>query len=185
MENLKLMGARIRELREIFEYSVEDLAKEVGITPEQFCQYEENGEDIPISILYHLSQKFGIDLKELLTGQEARISTLSVVRKGEGVIINRHPGYHFTSVAHTYKQKIMEPLIVTVMPSEEDPELITHSGQEFNIVLEGSIELIFASKRVILNEGDAVYFNPTYPHGQRAIGGKAVFLTVIAEKNEA
>ena len=78
--------------------------------------------------------------------------------------------------------KIMQPLLVTLDPSDEPASLVSHSGQEFNLVLEGSVAIIFDDKEIILNEGDTIYFNPTHPHGQKCIGNKkARFLTVIAE----
>ena len=56
------------------------------------------------------------------------------------------------------------------------------TGQEFNLVLKGSIIVTFEDKEIVLNEGDSIYFNPTYPHGQRCNGDtKARFLTMIAE----
>ena len=50
------------------------------------------------------------------------------------------------------------------------------------MVLEGSVEVVFDNKSIILNEGDSIYFDPNYMHGQRCHGDKkARFLTVIAE----
>ena len=76
----------------------------------------------------------------------------------------------------------MQPLLVTLEPSDEPADLVTHAGQEFNLVLKGSIDVVFEDKVIILNEGDSIYFNPSHPHGQRCHGDtKARFLTVIAE----
>jgi quercetin dioxygenase-like cupin family protein len=76
----------------------------------------------------------------------------------------------------------MEPLLVTLIPDEPVAALVTHGGQEFNLVLEGAIALLYDGKEHTLDAGDAVYFDPTHPHGQKAVGtGKARFLTVITE----
>jgi mannose-6-phosphate isomerase-like protein (cupin superfamily) len=78
--------------------------------------------------------------------------------------------------------KIMEPMVVTVEYAEMDPDLVTHKGQEFNMVLEGRVLVVFDGKRLVLAPGDAIYFNSAHPHGQKALDGKpATFLTVIAE----
>lgn len=179
---LQAIADRIRELRESCDYTPETLANELGISTETYLGYENNGEDIPISVLYDIAHKFSVDFSELLTGNTARIDTYCVVKKGEGAEIDRCPGYRFKNLAHRYVGKKMEPLIVEVEPKDGEPTLITHTGQEFNYVLEGSIELIFDQKRIVLEEGDSVYFNPLLPHGQRAAGDrKAVFLTVIID----
>jgi len=181
-EEMQLISERIRELREIFGLSEEQMAKETGVDTEKYMEYESSGENIPISVLYHISQKFGVDLSEILTGEPARISTLQICRRGKGKTISRYPGYMFESLAPRFTHKIMEPLLVTLVPGEPDAALVTHGGQEFNLVLEGIIVITYDDKEYVLNAGDAVYFDPMHPHGQKAIGkDKARFLTVITE----
>ena len=175
------LGARIRELREICGLTQEELADQLSLKTEKLALYEAEGADVPISVLYQMANLFGVDLNVLLTGSSAHLDTLCVVRRGQGHAVDRYPGYQFQALAPSFKSKMMEPLLVTVMPQEEAPALVTHPGQEFNLVLEGTIELVFDEKTVSLTAGDAVYFNPEHPHGQRAVGGKARFLTVIAE----
>ena len=45
------ISARLRELREVSDYTVEQLAAELSIDPEVYRSYEENGKDIPISVI--------------------------------------------------------------------------------------------------------------------------------------
>ena len=181
-EKYQMISERIRELREIFELSEEEMAKETGVDTSTYIEYERSGKNIPISVLYHISQKFNVDLSEILTGEPARISTMQVCRRGKGQTIDRFPGYMFESLAPRFKGKIIEPLLVTLIPGEPDAPLVTHGGQEFNLVLEGEIAITYDDKEYILFAGDAVYFDPSHPHGQKALGEeKARFLTVITE----
>ena len=181
-EQYKMISERIRELREIFDLTEEDMAKETGVDVSTYIEYESSGKNIPISVLYHISQKFGVDLSEILTGEPARISTMQVCRRGKGQTIDRYPGYMFESLAPRFKGKIIEPLLVTLVPGQPDAPLVTHEGQEFNLVLEGEIVITYDDKEYALSAGDAVYFDPTHPHGQKAVGqDKARFLTVITE----
>ena len=56
----------------------------------------------------------------------------------------------------------------------------SHSGQEFNMVLEGTLQLTIGTKSLTLNEGDSIYFDATQPHGMLAVGDKPVkFLAII------
>ena len=64
----------------------------------------------------------------------------------------------------------MQPLLVTLEPSDKPAGLITHSGQEFNLVLEGTVIVVIGDKEFTLTAGDSIYFNPTIPHGQRCGG---------------
>ena len=176
------MAARIRELRGISGLSREKMAEELGVRVGVYDGYEATGMDIPISALYHMAHLFGVSLAEILTGQAPRIDTYCVVPAGKGEKVDRYPGYHFQGLAYKFVNKSMEPMVVTVEPSDGDPILVQHRGQELNFVLEGSIEVLFDEKRLILNVGDSIYFDPTHPHGQKARNNQvAKFLTVITE----
>lgn len=181
-EEMREIAARIAELRDVCGYSREDLAKELHIDLETYVGYEESGHDIPISVIYQISKKFSVDFTEILTGTSAKLNTYHLVRKGEGKSIDRYPGYHFQDLAYRYSKKIMQPLLVTLDPSDKPAALVTHVGEEFNMVLEGSMILVFGDKELLLEKGDSIYFNPNYPHGQKCAGSTpAVFLTMIAE----
>ena len=123
-----------------------------------------------------------MDFTEIVTGVPARLDTYHIVRRGEGRVVNRNPEYHFEDLAFRYADKIMQPLLVTLEPTDAPAKLITHPGQEFNLVLEGTVVLCIGEKEFQLHAGDSIYFNPTLPHGQRCGGAeKARFVTVITE----
>jgi mannose-6-phosphate isomerase-like protein (cupin superfamily) len=79
-------------------------------------------------------------------------------------------------------KKKMQPLQVTIAPSDKPAELVTHGGEEFNLVTEGSIIVTLGNKEILLEEGDSIYFDPRIPHGQRCGGDKpGTFITFICE----
>lgn len=179
---LNEIGARIRELREVCGYSQEQLAEELRLDLETYRAYEARGEDIPISVIYEIANKFGVEFTEIITGVGGKLDTYHIVKRGEGKPVSRLPGYHFEDLAYRFSHKIMQPLLVTLDPSDAPAEPVTHKGQEFNLILEGTIALCFDDKELILHAGDSIYFNPEHPHSQRCVGEiKARFLTVIAE----
>ncbi|MCL2677526.1 MAG: cupin domain-containing protein [Clostridiales bacterium] len=181
-EEMKLIANRIKELRDICGFSAEEVASWLGIGAEQYLRYEESGDNIPISVLFELTNRYGVDMTEILTGKSPKLSTFCAVKKGRGTGVDRYPGYHFESLAYNFKRRIMEPLMVTVEPDNNEMSLISHGGQEFNYVVEGVVKIILGDEEVILEAGDCIYFDPALPHGQKAMNGKpARFLTVIAE----
>ncbi len=178
------LANRIRELRDVCGYSLEEMAKEIGIDAETLKNYEEHGEDIPISVIYEIANVCKVDFTDVLTGTAGKLDSYHVVRRGKGKPVDRHSGYRFEDLAYRYGGKIMQPLLVTIEPSESEQPitLISHKGQEFNLVIEGTMILIFGNEEIILNQGDSVYFNAARPHGQKCVGSEKVqFLTVIAE----
>jgi len=172
---------RIKELREILEISAIDMAKDTGISYEVYCKYESGEMDIPISALYTIANKLDTDVTVLLTGDEAKMNSAAVCRKGKGVQIERYPGYEFSSLAYNFKHRTMEPLLVLLDSSKPQAAVVSHSGQEFNYVIEGRMKVIVAKTEHILNAGDSIYFDARLPHSQSAVNGTAQFLTIIQE----
>lgn len=181
MEDIKMIPLRIREMREILDISVEEISERLSVPQETYEKYEDGSLDISISALYEIAAVFGVDFTLLLTGESPRMDNQCVVRSGEGISVDRFAGYSFSSLAYNYKGREMEPLLVTISPSEKPLAMITHAGQEFNYVLSGVVRVTVGKRVHILNPGDSIYFDPKIPHGQEAIGEKAVFLTVINE----
>ena len=140
------IGARLRELRETSDYNVEQLAAELNVSPEVYRSYEQNGRDIPISVIYEVANKFGVDFAEIVTGTPARLDTYHIVKRGHGRVVNRNPEYHFEDLAYRYADKVMQPLLVTLEPTDTPAKLITHTGQEFNMVLEGTVVVCIGDK---------------------------------------
>lgn len=176
------VGMRLAELRDACGFTREALAEELEISLDEYTRYEETGENIPISVIYRIAKKCDVDFTEIIYGTEAKLDTYHIVKAGEGKSVDRYPGYSFEDLAFRYKSKIMQPLLVKLDPSDKPAALVSHTGQEFNYVVEGKVVLVFDDKEFVLGEGDSVYFNPTHMHGQRCGGDTpAVFLTMIAE----
>jgi len=182
LEQTRLVAMRIRELRDIAGYSVGEIAAKLNIAPELYAQYEQDGMDIPISVIYALAVIYNADTTEILTGMSPKNISLSLVKKGQGLKVERFEGYNFENIAHQFRNKTMEPMLVTLQPRSEPLKMVMHSGHEINYCLEGSMKLYHDGREIILEEGDCVYFDPSKPHGQCAAGDKpAKFLTVINE----
>lgn len=178
-DQLKQIADRIKYLRDILDISAIDLARQIDMPLELYNAYENCEKDIPISMIYNVAAALGVDPTELLTGESPRMEAYAVTRKGKGVGIERYKGYAFESLAYNFKGRNKEPMIVTISPSDKKPQLVSHGGQEFNLVLEGKIGVTIGGKVIILGEGDSIYFDPTIPHGQFAVEGTSKFLTAI------
>lgn len=178
------IAARIRELREILEVSSAEVSSKLGISESDYLDFESNVKSIPISTLYELADLFNVDFTVLLTGEDPRMGDYCLVRAGQGVDIDRYPGYSFQSLAYNFKNRIMEPMLVCLEPHESEADeasLVTHGGQEFNLVVEGKVKVVVGKHEFILNCGDSFYFDPRIPHGQRAVGGPAKLITIISK----
>ncbi|MBQ9940436.1 MAG: cupin domain-containing protein [Clostridia bacterium] len=178
-EQVKQIASRIKELRDIIGLDAKEVADKLKISIEQYNSYENGNQDIPISIIYGISEIMGVDSTTILTGSDAKMTEYSVVRAGHGHEIERYPGYKFASLATNFVGRVMDPMIVTLNADQNPSALVSHKGQEFNYVVKGSIIVTVGKQEFILNVGDSIYFDPIIPHGQRANGVDSEFITVI------
>jgi transcriptional regulator with XRE-family HTH domain len=180
-ENPAQIPGRIKELREIMEISAMDMASDIHVALETYVKYESGEQDIPISVLYSIAAKLGTDVTVLMTGEDPRMESAAVCRKGKGVQIERYPGYDFSSLAYNFKGRTMDPLLVHLDSSRPQAAQVSHSGQEFNYVVEGRVRVTVGKAEYTLGEGDSIYFNAALPHGQSAVDSGARFITIIQE----
>lgn len=181
-EQIQLIAARIKELREIAGISAENFATELNIEHGLLAEYESGSMDIPVGFLFKVANKFNMELSALLRGDQPKLHVYSVVRKGKGLNVDRRKQYNYEHLAYNFIQKKAEPFLVTVNPDVNDKalEFNSHSGQEFNYVLEGTLMIVVDKHEIILNEGDSVYFDSGYQHGMKALNNQpSKFLAII------
>jgi transcriptional regulator with XRE-family HTH domain len=180
-EQIKQMAMRLRGLREDLELSVEELASKCGVTTDELKNFESGASDIPMNFLCNAADVLGVEPLELFAGDTPYMSSYWLVRKGKGPIIERQKAYKYQALAMGFKHAKVSPFIVTVDPNmEEQINLNSHEGQEFNFVLKGTLLLNIKGKLLTLNPGDSIYFDATQPHGMKALNGEpSRFLAII------
>ncbi len=105
----------------------------------------------------------------------------ALVRKDQGIKVERHKDYKYKALAYSFVDRKVEPFIVTVTPeSNKEISLNMHKDQEFNYILQGKLKLYLGNKEIILNEGDSIYFDSSIPHGMIAPDNQICkFLAII------
>lgn len=173
---------RLRGLREDLGVTVDETAAACGINPELYNHYESGETDIPVSLLMTISAKFNIELTTLLTGESPKMHGYSLTRKGRGTVVERRKEYNYQALNESFIHKKANPFIVTVAPGPEEVPVphYHHEGQEFNLVLEGKLMISINGKELILEEGDALWFDSSLPHGMKALDGRTTkFLAIV------
>jgi len=177
----KEIAPRLRGLRDALDMSVADLARMTGVSAEAVATYEAGETEIPVGFLMKVAQACHVDLTVLISGVEPHLKGHSLVRRGEGLSVERRKDYDYKSLAYRFSGRKMEPFLITVPPKrQEDMTLVSHSGQEFVHVMEGRLELRLGEDVLELAPGDSLYFDSQTPHALRGLDDKhAVFLDVI------
>ena len=178
------IALRIREMREIFGYSIPQMAEKAEISVALYQEYEAGNTDLPFSFLHKCAKVFGIELTELLEGHSAKLSGYTITRKGKGMVTASEDGITIQDMASMFRQKLATPYWVTYEYSEElqnQPiHTTTHDGQEFDLVIKGSMRIKIGEHEEVLREGDSIFYKSSTPHGMIAIDGQnCVFLSMI------
>ena len=178
---MKAVADRLKGLRDMLDISMEAAAEACGISPLEYKNYESGTVDIPLSVLFCMGKKYNVDLTSFITGEEPHTVSYFVTEKGKGVTVNRLADYHFESLAFGFANRSADPFLVTINPGDI-PEVhkVSHPGQEFNYVVEGTVKVFIGDQEIILHEGDSIYFDSSKPHGQQNVGDKGCkFITSI------
>ena len=180
-EEIKQIAERLKGLRDVLELSVEEVAEICNLTQEKYLELENGAVDISVSILHRISHAYGVELTTLMFGNEPKMSTYFVTRKGKGISVERTKAYKYQSLAAGFSKRKADPFMVTVHPKPNDEPIYqnSHAGQEYNYVISGRLLMQINGKDIILDEGDSIYFNSELPHGMKALDEKEVKFLAI------
>ena len=184
LNQLAEVAFRIREMREIMGFTEEQMAANTEVTTEEYMRYEAGTVDLPFTFIYKCANVFGTQMTELLEGRTARLMSYTVTRKGQGQDTAKEEGIVIQNLAPEFGNKIAEPYYVRYEYSPEQQgkpiHLTKHAGQEFDLILEGSLLVQVGEHQELLHEGDSIYYNSSTPHGMIAVDGRdCVFCAVI------
>ena len=186
---IREVADRIRELRQISGISVEEMAQRTNVTPEAYKEYEAGSRNMSIAFLYRCVLIFGVDFSDLLEGRSAKLRTYALTRKGDGQRIEEAHNMIGYNLAPDFRNRIALPLYMKLKYKEgaeyEDIQLVTHEGQECDIVIRGHMKIQIGSHTEILHPGDCIYYDSATPHGMIAVEGEDCAFYAIVLSNEA
>lgn len=178
------MARRIRELREIENFSTAYMAQQTGVSEEEYIACESGEMDLNFAFIYRCGLAFGVDVTDIIEGQSPNLAKVVVTRKGDGQEIQKAHGMTYYNMAASFKNRISEPLFVIASYSDEAQnkpiELTSHKGQELDIVIKGILKVQVGEHCATLNEGDTIYYDSDTPHGMIATGGEdCLFYAIV------
>ena len=183
-ERLQDMASRIREMREIIGYSVEQMAEKTEVSVDEYKAVESGAVDPTFNFLHQCAIAFGIDINALLKGLSAHLSGYEVTRAGQGPLTAHESHMDIRNQAAMFQNRLGTPYWVTYKYDEKlmDQPIATttHAGHEFDIVLKGSMKIRVGDHVELLNEGDSIYYKSSTPHGMIAATPAGVtFLAMV------
>lgn len=182
--NIKEVANRIKALREDIGIGIEEMAEATGRTADEYTAQESGDQDFSFTFLYKCAEKLGVDVIELLTGENPHLSGYSLTRAKDGLSIKRRAGFEYLHKAPHFKNKLCEPFLVTAPYLEEEQDkpihLSFHEGQELDYIISGKLRFAYEDHVEELEAGDVLLYDSGRGHGMIATGGEpCVFLAVV------
>ena len=178
---------RLRALRRQQALSLEQLAQRTGLTKSYLSKVERGLSEPSISTVLRLAQAYEIGVSQLVgSDPDAQEETVSVVRAAEREPMVRRgtaAGYDYLSMAGRRKVRMMEPFVVR--PPRRFPAdraVFPHPGEEFMLVLKGSVEVHVGERQFRLDCGDSVYFDSELPHRLRTVSREIAEVLVVTAR---
>ena len=188
-KKLKQIADRIRELRLISGLSVAEMAERTGISESEYEECESGNRNLSIAFLYHCVLIFGVDMSDILEGKSPKLRSYALTRRGEGQRIEEAHNMVGYNLASGFRNRIALPLYMEMKyhdgAENEKIELVTHEGQECDIVINGQMKIQIGEHTEILNPGDCIYHDSGTPHGMVAVGGDCSFYAIVLRNQAA
>ena len=175
------LGQRLRATRRAKNQTLKELASLTGFTEAYLSQVEVGRTSPTLASLKKIAAAYELSVVELLADEPPANSQIVLRREQRRNLISGAEGMVKEMLVGSQNGKRMEPLLVTINPLEGSGGQYNHAGEEFGMVLSGTLELSVEDNVFRIRKGDTFYFTSTRMHGFRnpSARSKAVVLWVI------
>jgi len=170
------IGNKVRELRQKNRFTPQDLAIKTGLSKPFLSQIENDHVVPPIATLLKLARALTVGMGFFFQ-DEIGSDKISITRQRERIRVERRPHQEKGEVDYIYialktkkTNKNMEPFLVEFpIRDTEDMVFMSHEGEEFLYVTEGSVEFRTVDRVETLEAGDSIYFESDISHSFRCL----------------
>lgn len=178
MTTAQVLGARLRKLRRAQQLTLSELAAQSGVALSTISKIENGALSPTLDKVLRLANGLNITISQLI-GEDSSVvaepppnSRLVPARTSDGIVIDTQ-NYEYRYLCGELKNKLMIPIRARIKAAtiQEFGPLERHGGEEFLIVLEGTIEVhteFYAP--VTLQRGEGIYLDSTMGHAYLSAG---------------
>ncbi|ANF58128.1 helix-turn-helix domain-containing protein [Halotalea alkalilenta] len=190
IEPLRL-GERLKAFRLARQWTLEEVSQRTGLARSTLSKIENDQTSPTFAVVQKLANGLGLDLPQLLKrpgGVQRTAGRRDLTRRNEGKP-HPTPTYEHELLSWQLAHKRMVPFktIVHARSIDDFSDWVRHGGEEFLMVLEGSI-LLYSEfyEPLRLDAGDSLYFDSDMGHAKVSISEQdAVVLSVCTYIEDA
>lgn len=170
------LSQELVRLRERSGLALAEIAAACGLPQDRLEQYEKGLALPAVGELMNLARVFDVSLNHFFMAGPP-VGRVEVVRVSERWKVKPPTdtaaalNYSYEALSYRLTDKVMSPFHIEIPPSEsKEIEPLSHEGEEFHFILEGSVETTVGRDTYQLSAGDAIYFDSRLRHSIRALG---------------
>ena len=173
------LGERIRALRHAKGYTLKQLAALAGVSPSFLSMVENGRTGIAASRLQAIAGAFGLSAGELLpdASSQALIQTVRAARRP--TVPGLAAGVSAEMLVLDLHRRI-QPVVMSLAPGARHENPTGHAGEEFVLVLRGSVVLEVDDQRTELAAGDSAYYPSALSHAYENPGPEEAALFTVS-----
>jgi len=179
MEGNKIIGGKIKSIRESRNLTIDEVAERSGVNRAQIERIENDVELPSLAPLIKIARALGVRLGTFLDDHTEIGPVVSRAKDcaqrqtmrftNESKISRKHMEYF--SLSQDKSGRHMEPFLIDIEPGQADFALSSHEGEEFIYVLQGAIEVVYGKEKFSLEAGDSIYYDSIVAHHVHAQNG--------------
>lgn len=173
---------RIRRIRTQQRRTLDDVAQICDCSKSLLSKIE-RGKVVPaLATLSKIAGALGVRVSSLMEdGVDMGTTFTPSLLAAPDAFVATDKGYTIHAIAPHFIGKKMQPVLVYGRKGEVKPHSVSHTGEEFILVLEGEVCGHIGNDEYHLKPGDSVYFQSAWDHGFMPVTEHAVYLDVLVE----
>ncbi len=168
------LGKRMKSFREARDVSLEKLSADTGLSLD-FLQGLENNNVYPsIGPMHKIARALGLRLGTFLDDEVSNDPVIAALDTTPPDVAmqncrNHNVSYSYIPLGKGKCDRNMEPYHITIAPLTKEEQgkeqkMSSHQGEEFMLVLQGELKVVYGRETHILRQGQSIYYNSTVPH---------------------
>ncbi|EMR06854.1 HTH-type transcriptional regulator PuuR [Bhargavaea cecembensis DSE10] len=175
----KTLGLKIKAIRKEKQKTLKQVAEDTGFSISFISQLERGKSSATLESLKKISVALGVSPGHFFE-EEAGNSN----QDGSMIMAERIAAYgvHYQNLAPGFNAPDFMPMQVTLEPGQNGGRPITHAGQEFVYVLEGTLTVEIGAGLTELAPGQSLFYDAGESHyWYNRSGGRTVFLCISSD----
>ena len=154
------IGSKLKELRQLNDLTLEELASRSELTKGFLSQVERNLTSPSISTLEDILEALGTSLSQFFADQKQE----QVVFQTQDFFIDERENHTVEWIVPNAQKNEMEPILLTLPFNGKSNKMYAHTGEEFGYVLQGEIQLVRGKEVFTVKEKETFYLDGKQCH---------------------